>query len=942
MRRHLLWVCLLGLAAGTGAFGRAGHSPLRPFRNAPPGPHRNPPPRAGGKVVPPPASKPLFRPAPPVASDQGTTPEGTLTDLPLDALTIQPPPAPPTPIPSLPRNTRLDLTGPIPPALAARAAHVEIQVGTTVGAMPRLWSGVALISGPNGSPPDSPALTSLTSILRQSAQWGARLARVRPFDAPGSVTAAPDGTPIVQWETPDALMHAAGQSKIGVIGELSPNPALSPAAWRAFVEAVVRRYGRDPKINLARWELAVASSDADAYPAFARTVRALAPTVPVGLRWTDAGLTVGLPSLDAWLAGGRTPLDSLAWSVGFQPDNAIATLSDVRQDLRPLASLRGLALLPILPAPDADAEPDATRAAAGRLTLLARWLDAKTNSAANPLLGALLPLSVSGEGGNDPRASLTALSLLNRVAGTRLLARSDRPGVHALAARTAKGALAALLWRDDNDPQTVLARARFKGLDGPGRSRLDGWRFVQYGMSGAVGGALANGAALSTGLTPQAVADVPSGEMASLELPLLLPPHAVTLVELRPRRPAPLEITLSAPRLVWNGGETLTLNVTVRNNGSASQRADLQLSGTLSALTPSGLAPVRLGLLPPGQSRAVRLKLRTPIVASDTDAALNVRAGADSQASQRVQIASPLGVRLMTPRLDLDAPDGQATARLQLTNRGLTPLALVARMEGSAAPGLPFVLPANGKPVLRDVIVRAPTADPGVVSVPLVIEMESAGGGSGAKPAARVYVRVGTPLRCRFAPSPPRLDGDLQEWAQADPVRLNRAKSEVVMGENGNFSAYAYTQWDAKYLYLGVATTEEGAGEKSRAKGAEETIRFAVAPGGGAPARVFSLSQDANGNARVQALRAVGPAGMLAAVAPVAGSMAVARQDGAHGYYEAALPWAALNLASPQPDTTLALAVAIGRRAGRGRALWGDALQNAPVLITLPPLRLVR
>ncbi|HZO89573.1 MAG TPA: sugar-binding protein [Chthonomonadaceae bacterium] len=821
------------------------------------------------------------------------------------------------------------------PEEANAAVHLDIYSGGVTGALPRIGRGLA----PETS--SKSHLSAQEDLALRLKSSGAALVRVAPFRAPDTLTAAPDGTPVVRWAAADAALLAVAQAGGESILELTPPRSLSPSAWSAFVTQAVRRYGTEAKYRVARWEFGGAAADARRwYGSFAQAVRAALPTTPVGFCLMEGDPVVGARALAELCAGGTTPCDSFAWRTTGGATQEAQTLRRIRAILAGYPALKSVTLWPTLDIGAGGALDFA--ATAQFVALAARMADFAPANQPNALGGVLAA--------SEAAPLWNALTLTNRVAGARLRAESDEGGVRCLASRATDGTITALVWREDGAEAGELRTAlRLHGLP---RRAPGGWRMEQFLVDAThSSGTTAVGSEQSAGadegaLERVALADLPgAAAQGDIELPLVLMPDAVTLITLKPRRPTPVQVSLSVLSGVHLSGDSLELLVTLRNTTHAVQRADVQLVGSLPGLVPPRLFKTSVAPLAPGVIKAVRYRLRVPAVWQDTYAFLNALVGGESRGALAVKLETPLAATLETSRVDLNGPGGKATVRVRLVNRAPGWMPLTLRTSGSRTADR-FEAPGGGKPVVRDVEVSAPASDPGNYPVTIGIE-----GREGL--LARLRVTVGVPVLCRYAALSPRIDGDLREWADADPIGMGRPDQAHGKEWRGpaDVSAYAYAKWDEKYFYLACAVTDDvpfqpyPAAELWRG----DSVQFALSADRSAPSdRVgygpgdheFGLAL-LNGTQPIL-YRFAGPP--RTAPGPVARGVVVARRLGTRTYYEAAIPWSELAPATPQPGTVLGFSIVVNDNDGqeRGYMEWGGGIAGAKRPGLFPPLRLVR
>lgn len=807
-----------------------------------------------------------------------------------------------TPAP-VPAARRLALVPDLPKSLQTNAVHVEVDAATNIGTIPTLWRGLSAEKA------DAPPAGWETLGARLNA-GKASLIRLNPFAA-STINTGADGTPQVDWEKPDALLLATAKPGTGIILALPPFPSLTPTAWQTFVTTLAKRYG-EPKFGVARWELSASAEGAqDWYPAFAQAVRAALPTTPVGFCLTGDEAGEAAARFAALCVQKRVPCDSFAWKAQGSLREIARTFRQVHAGFGKFPALKNTSLMPEL-AGEAETAP--------LLAQTARLLEYAPHGKPNAALGALLsPASALEEGALSPGAN--ALMLLNRLAGSQLAAKSDDTGVHCLASGKA-GTVSILLWREEDThrPDDTFVAVRLRGLR---IGAEEGLRVTR---------------ATPESVAP-AIADFPGKLGANdAEINLVLPPGAVTLLEIQPMRPPPVAITLAAPHYLWYGGDAPEILMTVHNNSGKPQPLALNLTSSCRGLVPSDLTSRAFGTLPPGGNRALRFRLFAPLFSRDTEALLTVRVGSQSHASLGFHIANPITVTLETPRLDLNSPGEKGIARLRILNRGSAPLPLTLLAQGKESEA--FTLD-GGKETVQKIEVNSPEADPGDYPVEVMV--------SGVVGTfAKAQVQVGVPVICRYATQKPTIDGDLSEWTSAAPMGMGRREQTQGKAWNGpsDLSAYAYAMWDAQYLYVACAVTDDiFAPPKTTAELTQgDSVQFALsAIRGGTIDRIgYGAGEHEFGMALVNGEKSV-----LTRLAPNAGASkarVAIRRDGTRLYYEAAIPWVELTPATPTAGAIYGFSIRINDRDGKaqGSIAWGSGLSDPRHPGQFPPLRLLK
>lgn len=857
----------------------------------------------------------LFAFAPPTDKAK---PPGTKPALPAGKPT--PPPASDL-ADAMARVRRLALVAPPPPALPR--ATVESDASKITAALPKIWRGCA--PDPDYADTLPPRWETFGAKL---ATRSATLFRLRLLTSAASAPNQPDGTPALTWETAGSLLKAITQAGENAIVEVIPPPPTStPDAWRATLERMAKRYGADPSYGVARWELGAAASQlAVWYAPFAKTLRAVLPSTPVGLHLLVGDATEGAQALAARCRQDKLPCDTFSWRLAGNPALAGETVRQVRAGFLHVPELKSVLLLPELSGEQAEGEEKA----ASLIATAARIVDIAPSNEPNGALGALVTVPMLLRG-SERGAIWNALTLLNRVSGSRLAAKSDERGVGCLVARS-RGSVFALLWRQPEDlrPADVLTTLHLHNLP---KSARGGYRLERYDAEA--------GPTESETLSPTLRADLPVGnDSGEVEIPLLLSPHAVTLLELKPHPQPPFEVSLWSPRFSWNSGDPLELRMRIRNLSKTPQRIEIELSSNVSGLIAGELARRRLGVLPPNGEQLLRYQLTVPFVRQDTDALFNVRVGgADGGCtSLSMQFAAPLALSLETPCVDMEAGRNAATATVKLVNRGRAPVSVQLR----SSDGTPdrFTLPATGL-VRRPVRVRPSGTDPGLYPV----EIRAQGQGVDLPP---LRVLVGVPVVCRYATLKPTIDGDLKEWTDAVPIGIGQReqmRDKNWAGPN-DLSATSYVKWDEQFFYFACDVTDDvlypptAAPELQRG----DSVQFVLsADRHGAPARSgygpgdyeFGITL-LNGNQPV--LYRFAPNARLSV-----GTIAVKRV-GNRTLYEAAIPWSQLAPLKPKPGAAFGFSLVVNDNdgAGRGYGVWGEDFTERKRPGLFPPLRLVR
>ena len=428
---------------------------------------------------------------------------------------------------------------------------------------------------------------------------------------------------------------------------------------------------------------------------------------------------------------------------------------------------------------------------AALVSLYARLVQAAPPDPPNPLLGALAendllesaprgavnaanstkalgaPAAVA-----DPPASLSSgaqmLALLNRMAGSRLRARSADTGIGCLAARLQTRVLA-LLWREPSASRLTSTASRInEAADALTILRLrnlppemeNGLRILRYEPIGAFARSLSaelgrTPFTMATGLPPLLVADVPGGGNflpGELEISTLLEPGGACLLEILPAKPASsdLQVTLESTTANARGGDPLDVILSVHNNGPKPRKLDVVLTASLPGALAQPVSRVSLGLVAPNGGRAFRFALRAPIAGANTNVALNVQGNGDAATALMIPVLPAFDAALDTPRVDVESGANAANAnlRVRLLNRSRSPLKLRLRSENTAngsdnAPVTDVTLPLGGTPVIRSVPISSPAREPGVYPVAVRVEAND-------RVLRTLRAFVGVPFLCRM------------------------------------------------------------------------------------------------------------------------------------------------------------------------------------------------
>jgi hypothetical protein len=849
--------------------------------------------------------------------------------VPLNTPRSAPPPAhapgagqPPAGIPSnrapLPEERqRVEWIPELSADLLSRAPLVTLDLLRPQGSLVKIWRGVA----PNLA--NAFALPSgWQTIGARFAASDAPLLRIMPLAGAGVLTTDENGAPIMNWTKPDALLEAGAKAGTRFILTLTPPGNLTSEAWQSLVASVAKRYGSDPKFGVARWDFAATSEGAQRwYADFARSVRTVAPEAPVGFSLLNGEPITDLAAVAELIAQTGAPLDSLSWRHSGPPEELLRTIAALRARIGKQTARRGIALLPELNVSGANASPTT-------LTRLYRLLvEENRPNVPLPLLGALASYDGLTTPQEQPTPAAGTLTLLNRLAGVRLTTISSVREIRCMALRSPAG-LSMLLWREG---EAALAPAlpallRLKGWNRPPQTtyRLTLWSVMSPE-------------------TPLAQTDVPAGQ-GDLDIPFALPSGQVYLLELKQNRtPPPIAISLYTKSYLGYGGDSRDMVISVRNTTRAAQSVELEVSGSLPGMVSAAIRRISVGTLASGQGKAYAYRVAPPDMGADTIGYVTVCANGESYGAMALRVMPALVAELVTPRLDMPGPATRAKVEVRLTNRARAPISLTLqtdRTEGEA-----FTLPGGGKTYTRPVELVAPSGDPGLYPVEVEVLQND-------QPKARLSVLVGVPASCRYAAVAPSIDGQMSEWADAEPLGMGRreqAQGRAWRGP-GDLSAIAYTKWDEMYLYFACAVTDDvfqsGKNPTELARGDSVQLGFSMLLSTPVERVGYAPGDHEFGMALLENTR---PTLWRLAAPPekpglVPGAKIAIRRIGNRTTYEAAIPWSALRPFRPKPDALCRISILVRDEDGEGRAWmeWGGgmAAEKRPGLF--PTLRLVR
>lgn len=909
---------------------------------------------------------------------------------------------------------RVNLVGGLPPTeeggVRGVMATVRVDAARPGPSMPPLWEGFAQGHEPGGLDLFEGAVPRLKAL-------NARLVRFDPFPNPDSVMSEMQGAerpkgvePIlldsptgstqsvtghfVDWRYADAMIEAVSRAGAKPMMHFATMPtALSapenarlprdPRQWSAFVEAVVRRYNVGQKRGILYWEFSnrpnvgrfTVEEWLRVYEPFARAVLAADPNARVGgpaLAGFDAEW---LKALADHCAQSGVPLHFLTWhAYGQPPAECARQVVAMRDYLRRHPSLKDVELIigEWNARPNRSPEHDGLVAAMHALSMAEQLIGVA------PVKALFYQVKegqdfrkrdarFTGRWGllthdNRPKAVYNAFQMLSRLAGARLPASSEETSIHALASRSGDS-VRILVWHapqapsSERRPPDAPIRLQVKGLPWQGGTQGQQWL-----MDARHANAYENPAKAE--LEQVAAFRAPEGD---LEMPLVLAPHAATLLELKPARPAPLEVMAETPRFVVYGGSAFPIAAHVRNNSAQPQTVAAVLTSSDAGLLPAAGARARPETIPPGATRTFRFTLRAPLSRPDGQAFFQVTAlpagpGAErtglrpaSQLSSArtpehlstetaglaVKFVTPIRARLETMRDDAQSADSTAKFQVALENRADAPIRVTLTSgKATTAATVPARIAAS-----VEVRVPAPSAEPGNYTVPLRVLL-------GDRTVATLNAVVSVPALCKRAAQRPRINGDLSEWTNAFPILLERAaqSTERAWGGPQDLAAQALTMWDDENFYLAASVTDdthfqplppENLGRADSVQFALDTRRDAPPDRAGYDANdaEFGLSSGPTGGRVYRFVGAGGkPPGLVAKVE------VVVRRVGSRTIYEAAIPWSELAAPRPRSGALMGFSLLLNDSDGQGRSAleWAGGIGDAKLPGRFIGLRLVK
>lgn len=901
------------------------------------------------------------------------------------------------------RYARVPLVGALPLAEEAgvrgSAVQVVVDADKPSGPLPRVWEGVS-----QGYEPGLAALPS--EIASPLKALGMKLVRFDPFPNPDWVQPdrivvsdsvdgngggnAPGSKPLsIRWQYADSMMDVVEQAGANAMLNFATMPTAlsSPGgnprmprdmkAWTIFVREVARRYNAGKKHGVAYWELSSEPNRGDysldewlvLYAAFARAVVA-----------EDPAARVGGPAVsgfdESWLRGvadrcnrDHIPLHFLSWHAYGQPAADYARqVESMQQWLQQFKELKSAELIVsewnmnARPSPENDSLAAASHAA----SVIESLLNAAPNRALYYTLREGPDPRKTGERltgrwgllthNNQPKAAYNVFRLLNRMGESRIPASSEETDIHALASRSPDH-ITVILW---SDPANMAALDYHGAQDLPVFVRVRGlpWRAGTQGEQWTIDALHGNIAERPERMGVEQAARF-SASPGDVEIPVVVSPNSVTLLELRPGKPSRIELSLESPRYVVYGSSRVALTARVRNAGALPQQVSLNLAGRDFGEMKAKHAAVTVG---PGETKIVPFVAPVAGERAEGQRFFTVTTPTGEAASTSVKLASPLLARLQKSRIDIAPPARPAAlsanaikpmARFQLVldNRSDT---LVKVGVAGGLTSLSVAVP-GGRATTVPVLVLAPSSAPGVYSTPVRIIQN----GSIIR---TLTASVGTLAASRFAARMPNINADLSEWMDAEKLTLEPALRDR-RGSLTSLNGQVMTMWDDHAFYLAVSVADsagEGTGSSVSAprpvstgpsaldasSAAPAEIQFSLVPFNG-PGKlsvsllhstVFLMDVDRTGERLYRAVenRRVGEVIPSARVA--------ARRYGGRVIYEVAIPWSELAGAAPRTGTQLGFAMRVNDVRGRARpglewvgALPGSEVSLLPALILRKP-----
>ncbi len=818
---------------------------------------------------------------------------------------IIPPFIPPLPaVRPAPKSVSLDLTGKLPKAYQKDPITVEIDASALASKIaPKLWLGTSL-KGASAAP------EFITKLGKTLTAYSAEFVRVN----------FAEGKPEDIIAKADALLPALKSAGLSVI------VCLHPSGLAADLETTLKTLGAS-KYGIVRWECEGTWAELERnYAGFARSVRRIAPTSPVGIYcqfpFTDTPEAARFVHL---LAANKTPCDSFAWSGQANAAKLTPQIQEARKLLAKYPALKGIILWLNLP----DTVQGQTHS-----MIWDAVLPFVSGSLSNAVAGMTVGISTLFAA-EELTQQGKELGLRQKLGGS-LLKSPQSPAVRVVAAQDGKGILVYFAGTKTGNFVPHPFTLKIKNLP---ENPTGGWRLTRYDALSVVGDISTQKDKTKSVLRPVAVSDTASA--AELELKTVLLSDSPVVLECRPYALPKITTVLSSDHLICRAGETINLDAFLTNAMPKAWSGKAELTGTLAGLITEGLRSVPTGVLTPNKPRLMRYQVKIPVTTEDASAFVNFAVNG-VRSSLELRILAALKTAVMTPRLDLDAPGGTAEPRLFLVNRSQIDLPLSINANNEI---LPLILP-KGKESVQTVPITLKERDAGVYPVAFLVDY-------GKQSLANLQVLIGVPYLCRYATLKPNIDGDLSEWTDAAPIGMGR--QEQIRGKTWrgptDLSAYAYAKWDESFFYFACAVTDDFIVPPNPEAIATtgDSVSFAVTPdpmlvnseqgyGSSDMEFCFALAKDGQTNlVRTQGTNAH-PAGHIDK------AIVAIKRNGSRTFYEAAIPWQELGMTPPADARKFGFTVAVNDDDGEGRGaiVWSDGFFSVKRPFLFPPLRLIK
>ena len=807
---------------------------------------------------------------------------------------------------------RLSLSGGFSNADEAKATHLDLDVNLISGGMPRIWFGANLESSSKRSLEEMKS--TLGELNKANANW-IRLDANRlleEFQSPGAGQKTPD------WQRLDAYFKELATQQSSVILAFRPNPNQTLQEWEAQVSALAEQYGKKTGYSVYRWEFVGRIDEVKTwYPAFVKTVQKSVPYRPVGFVLGGESPVKAIEELSRVCRLTRTPINSFSWNLPLQVKRVAPQLLEIRAALAKNPLFKDVSLLPTLPLSEGESSRNT-------LAKSLRALDFAPPEQPNSFNGFFTSLSET----NLTQGTLTplgeALALLNRVRGGRLSADTDDSAVRCIAAKgDAKTTL--LIWRENDNP------TESRGAN-PIVIRL-------HGLAGGVH--VERFEATEPNL--RSASDLPGGEKDG-EVSLRLKPSGVTLLEMTLLKTSALEIALGPVRKQAFSGETLEFATTIRNTTAAPRSADIELSTSGEGLPETAPILTTITAIPANSERAVRFRVKLPVVKQDVQALISLKLGGVIRASSSLKLLTPIVAELLTQRVDL--PDAIRPARFEilLKNRTQSPLIVKVNTLVDDQKRLTQIALKPGASEKSTIQISAPNLDSGLNPVEIGVDT----GGSRVKTLHSV---IGIPVNCRYTTRKPSFRGVISEWSEAALLSLIRPNQVHKAGWAGpaDLSAYVYLLWDEQFFYVACDVQDDifvsPTSLDEMLKG--DSVQFALSVNRGLGGEAGYATGDHEFG--MSLLNATQPtlarlAGGSARDLTLRGAKLSIKRDGTHTIYEAAIPWSELAPAKADAGSLLGFSLLVNDNdgAGSGYIAFGNGINPEKRPLLFPPIRLVK